>query len=169
MSFDRDMLSPNQSTHVPVMVVVPAETENWTGDGRPYLPPPTLWKVGAEVVNKRTGRRAAIRVVDHMTMQFRAYYPDTGENDGRTMWQHCHEWNVSVTLSPEEETRLAAKRQLDEEVAKLDIDELAAVEVLVDDPNPTKALAKLEALKRMGIIKGAPAAHAASLDKKGGK
>lgn len=160
MSFDRAHLNPNHDTHVPIKVAVPAD-DDWSGAGRPVLPTPSLWQEGVKVVNKITGREAVVRKVDHYTNQFRAYYPDTGENDGRSSWQHCKDWTVAVTLSPAEQEKQLAREALQAEIAKLDPEELAAVSVLVDDPDARKALAKLEAMRKLGIIKSAPVAQAA--------
>ncbi len=108
--------------------------------------------------------------IDHATNLFRAYYPDEDRFDSRTEWRQCKDWQVDVTFSPAELQRQAAKTKLDQEVSRLDAAELAAVMVLVDDPDPAKALGKLEALRRMGVIKASPAAaHAAAIEAKKGK
>ncbi len=91
---------------------------------------------------------------------FRAYYPNELGKNGepgrfaeRTEWEHCHDWDVDVTFSPKELERQAAATRLAEEIALLDGPSMAAVAVLCDDPNPSKALAKLEALRRLGVVK----------------
>jgi hypothetical protein len=148
-------MNPTTDTHVPVECHIPGEAE-WDGGGRPPLEVPSLWRKGVKVVHKLSGREAAIHVIDLSTRMFRAYYLDTKTHDSRVEWQHCRDWNVQVTLSPAEEKRVAARRVLEDEIAKLDPKELAAVEVLVDEPDATKALAKLHALRALGVIKAAP-------------
>jgi hypothetical protein len=152
MSFDRSVLSPNHETHVPIKVEVPPDND-WNGSGRPPEPTPSLWQQGVKVMHKLTGKVGVVRVVDHYTNQFRAHYPETGENDDRTTWNSCHEWNVAVTLSPAEAEKQRAREALEAEIAKLDPEELAAVDALVDGDDPKKGLAKLEALRKLGVIK----------------
>ncbi len=70
---------------------------------------------------------------------------------------------MSVTFAPRELERQAAKRLLDAEIQKLDAADVALVAVLCDDPDPTKSLAKLEALRRIGAIKATPEVMQAAL------
>lgn len=160
MSFDRSAMNPTLETHIPIKVEVPADGD-YTGVGRPPLPTPSLWQPGVKVVHKLSGREAVVRLIDYYTEQFRAYYPDTGENDDRTTWQVCRDWNVAVQLAPKELERQKAREALEAEIAKLDEHDLAAVSVLVDDPDPKKALAKLEAMRKLGVIKSTAVAQAA--------
>lgn len=183
--FDRSILSPNPETHVPVKVHIPTEGNDLAA-GRPDIPPPSLWERSVKVVRKIDGREAIVNRIDLRTMMFRAYYPDEGAFDpetkkpvgrfaDRTEWESCKDWTPSVTFSPRELERQAASSLLEEEIAKLDPNEMAAVSVLVDGDDPAKGLAKLEALRRLGIIKGSPAAAHAAIatlkeePKKGGK
>lgn len=169
--FDRTVIAgtPNPETHVPVKVHIPVkEDASSIAAGRPDLPPPSLWERSVKVVRKLDGKEAIVNSVDLRTMMFRAWYPDEGpvvadEKTGqpvragrfadRTEWESCKDWNPSVVFSPKELERQAAQQLLDEEVAKLDQRELAAVSVLVDGDDPAKGLAKLEALRMLGIIK----------------
>jgi hypothetical protein len=170
MSFDRNHLSPSLETHVPVQVHVPSE-RNDVLVGRPDLPTPSLWQNSVLVTHRETKRRAVVHRVDWATNMFRPYYPDEGEVDPetkkpkgrfaeRTEWEHCRDWLVEVTFSPAELARQAARDRLEAEMALLDAKELAAVAVLCDDPDASKALAKLEALRALGIVKVSAAAAA---------
>lgn len=160
--FDRSVLNPNHETHIPVRVEVPSEAD-YTGAMRPDIPVPTLWQRGVKVIRKIDGREAVIRTIDLSMNMFRAHWLDTGEDDSKSTWQHCREFNVAVTLSPAEEERVAARRVLEAEISQLDATELAAVEVLVDDPDAAKALAKLRALRMLGVIKARPEAAQVAL------
>ncbi len=155
-------VAPSIETHIPVKVEIPAEGDD-LAVGRPDLPPPSLWQQSVQVTHKKTGRPAVVARVDWATNMFRAYYPDEGPKgvDGkpsgrysqRTEWEHCRDWEPTVTFSPRELERQAARELLEEEIGKLDAKSLAAVSVLCDDPDPAKALAKLEALRQMGVIR----------------
>jgi hypothetical protein len=153
--------NPTIETHVPVTVDIPEEATDLLV-GRPDIPPPSLWQHAVEVTHRTSGKRAVVARMDWSTNMFRAYYPDEGERDAtgrpagrfaeRSEWEHCREWKPSVTLSPKELARQAAREQLEKEIAKLDARGLAAVSVLCDDPEPAKALAKLEALRHLGVV-----------------
>lgn len=149
MSFDRT-LNPNAQTHVPVKVEIPADDD--VVQERPYIHPPTLWAEGVKVRHKATGREAVVRRVALDTEQFRAWYPDTGENDSRTTWQSFRDWDPVVELSPAEREREAARHALEAEIASLPENELALVQVLIDDPDPARARAKFDAMKKAGLI-----------------
>jgi phosphotransferase system HPr-like phosphotransfer protein len=82
----------------------------------------------------------------------------------RTEWEHCRDWDVEVTYSPRELERQAAAKKLAEQIAMLDARELGIVSVLCDDPDATKALAKLEAMRAAGFIKGAPEVVAVAVE-----
>lgn len=186
MAFERPQ--PTLDTHVPLKVHVPKEDVGATGGGRPDLPAPSIWQRSVKVKRKVDGKEAVVHVVDLPTMMFRAWYPDEGEVDPesgkpkgrfseRTEWEHCRNWDVEVTFSPKELERQAARRKLEDEMATLDPKELALVDVLCDDTDPTKALAKLEALRRAGIVSARPELAQAALEelragpgpKKGGR
>lgn len=171
---------PSIETHVPVTTTLPEES-NDLAVGRPDLPTPSLWQHSVQVSHKVTKKLAVVARVDWATNMFRAFYPDEGERgpDGipvgrfseRTEWEHCHNWDVSVTFSPRELERQKARTMLEDEMAKLDVGEAAAVMVLVDGDDPVKGLAKLEALRRLGVIKGSVEAVQAVIaeTKKAGK
>src|SRR5690606_21902389 len=110
------------------------------------------------VRHKVTGRVAVVARIDHGMNMFRPYYPDTKTFAPRTHWEHCREWDVEVTFSPKELERRAATEQLEQELAELDADAMAAFVALVDEDDPAKALGKLEALRRLGVIKAPPEA-----------
>lgn len=159
-------IAPTIETHVPVKVgadEIPEEG-NELAVGRPDLPTPSLWQRAVRATHKVTGRRAIVHRVDWATNMFRAFYPDEGDPDPatgrpkgryseRTEWEHCRDWQVEVTFSPRELERQKARAQLEVELSTLDAADLAAVSVLCDDADPAKALAKLEALRRLGVIK----------------
>lgn len=171
MSFDRSHLSPNVDTHVPVTVHIPAEKTELIS-GRPDEPTPSLWQKSVMVSHRDTGRRAVVLVIDWATNMFRPFFPDEGERgedgkplgkfSGRTEWEHCKDWMVEVTLSPAEMERQAARDQLAKEIATLDPKALGWVTVLADDADPTRALAKLNALREAGIIPKAVSVEAAA-------
>ncbi len=171
--------SPSIETHVPVTGELPKEGVD-LAVGRPDLPTPSLWQTSVQVAHKVTKRRAIVARVDYGTNMFRAFYPDEGETgpegkplgrfSERTEWEQCHAWDVSVTFSPRELERQKARAMFEDEILKLDPNEYAAVTALVDGDDPVKGLAKLEALRRLGVLKAAPATvHAAMNDKKAGK
>lgn len=165
--FDRDMLNPNPQTHVPVMVEIPSvdEAKDNLG-GRAPIQPPTLWMRGVECVHKVTGRIAAVMSVDLGTMQFRPYFPDTNEHGDRTHWESCQMWIPRVTVHPEEAKRREVQKALEAEIDALDPEEIEDVRVMLDGDDPVKALAKLNAMKRRGFIKGRPAALAQAAEPK---
>jgi hypothetical protein len=137
--------TPNHVTHVPVKVEIPGD-DDFAAE-RAVFPTPSLWQAGVKVRHRRDANREAIvRHVDYKTNQFR---PVGGS---RTTWENCMEWDPLVEPSPQEKERVAALEKLQAEMASLGPDDLAAVQVLVDDPDPSKALAKLEAMRRLGII-----------------
>lgn len=167
---------PSIETHIPLTVAeLPNEPAELAAD-RPDAPTPSLWQRSVKVKHKVTGKPAIVHKVDHGTMMFRAYYPDELNKDGgigrfaeRTEWEHCRDWDVEVTFSPRELERQAARAQLEAEISRLDAKELALVSVLCDDPDATKALAKLEAMRSAGLIKGAPEVVAVAVDEVKGK
>lgn len=171
---------PSIETHVPLTTNIPEET-NDLAVGRPDLPTPSLWQHSVQVSHKVTKKLAVVARVDWSTNMFRAFYPGDGERgpDGaplgrfseRTEWEHCRDWDVSVTFSPKELERQKARTMLEDEMSKLDVSEAAAVMVLVDGDDPVKGLAKLEALRRLGVVKGSAAAVQAVINetKKAGK
>lgn len=144
--------TPDHTTHQPIRVMVPTEDDLFVE--RPRLPTPSLWQVGVQVTHKADPNRAGtVRAVDYVTNQFRLV------GQARTMWESFEHWNVLVEKTPEEKAKDEAREKLRLEMELLDADDLAAVEVLCDDPDPTKALAKLAAMRKLGIIgsKAAPA------------
>lgn len=156
-------VTPSIDTHVPVTAEMPNEATD-LAVGRPDLPVPSLWQKAVQVKHKITGKVAVVATVDHAMNMFRAFYPDEGDIDldtgrpkgrfsARTDWEQFKNWDVAVTFSPRELERQAAMARLHTEIAKLDATGLAAVTVLCDDPDPTKALAKLEALRALGVVK----------------
>lgn len=166
--------APNIDTHVPLKIELPQETNDLLV-GRPDLPTPSLWQQSVVCKHKVTGRVAIVARVDWGTNMFRAYYPDEGEIDPdtgkpagryseRTDWQQCAEWQVEVTFSPRELERQQAREMWQLEIATLDPKSLAAVSVLCDDTDPMKALAKLEALRAMGVIKSSVEVTKAAVD-----
>ncbi len=171
-------VAPSIETHVPKTAEIPEE-ENELAVGRPDIPVPSLWQQSVRVVHKVTKQPAIVARVDWSMNMFRAYYPDeidpkTGDKGRfatRTEWQHCRDWDVEVTFSPRELERQAARQLLEDEISRLDAKSLAAVTVLCDDTDPEKALAKLTALKELGVVKVSVAAAKVAVDevKKGGK
>ncbi len=159
---------PNISTHVPLTANLPKES-NDLSVGRPDLPTPSLWQEAVQCTHKVTKKVAVVARVDWGTNMFRAFYPDEGEIDPttskpkgrfseRTEWEQCNAWDVAVTFSPRELERQKALTLLEDEMGRLDPTESAAVMVLVDGDDPVRGLAKLEALRRLGVIKMSPAA-----------
>ncbi len=170
---------PNISTHVPLVANLPKEGTD-LAVGRPDLPTPSLWQEAVQVSHKVTKKVAVVARIDWGTNMFRAFFPDEGEIvngkpagrfSERTEWEQCHNWDVAVTFSPRELERQAALSLLSDEMSKLDPAESAAVMVLVDGDDPVKGLAKLEALRRLGVVKmSASAAQAVIAEtKKAGK
>ncbi len=171
---------PTIDTHVPMKTELPKEGTD-LAVGRPDAPTPSLWQEAVQVTHKVTKKVAVVARVDRATNIFRAFYPnegdldpDTGNPKGRfserTEWEACKDWDVSVTFSPRELERQKARTMLEDEMAKLDVSEAAAVMVLVDGDDPVKGLAKLEALRRLGVVKGSTAAvQAVMTESKKGK
>ncbi len=150
--------APSIDTHVPLLAELPKEN-NDSLVGRADIPPPSLWQHSVRCTHKVTKKPAIVVRVDWGTNMFRAYYPtergpdgSTGRYSERTEWEHCRDWDVEVTYSPAELERQAARKVLEAEIAQLDADDLAAVAVFCDDPDPAKNLGKLRALQRMGAI-----------------
>lgn len=163
--------TPTLETHVPLKGEITVSESNELTSGRPDLPVPTIWQQSVQVKHRMTGENALIWRFDHRTNMFRAYYTERGETDpatgkpagkfsDRTEWEMCADWIPQVTLAPRELERRAARVKLDEEICKLDSKELAAVTVLLDGDDPVKGLAKLNALRSLGMIKGSPEALA---------
>ncbi len=137
--------APDHTTHVPIQVVIPTEDDIMLE--RPRAPTPSLWQEGVQVTNKADPeRKGTERHVEYVTRQFRLV------GQPRTHWESFENWNVLVEKSPEEKAKDAARVELETELASLDADDLAAVSVLCDDPDAEKALAKFNAMKRLGII-----------------
>jgi hypothetical protein len=151
-SFDRQAMNPNAQTHVPVRVEIPIDDVATTE--RAVIPPPSLWQEGVKVRHKTSGRENIVRAVDHMTCMFRPVYDEQGSPAPRTHHEQMSQWDVVVELSPLEKERDLARQKLEAEIASLSPDDLASFQVLVDDPDPAKAMAKLEAMRRMGILGG---------------
>jgi hypothetical protein len=144
--------APDHTTHTPVKVVVPTE-EDVIGIERDRLPTPSLWQEGVQVSHRHdASRKGIVRRVEYVTRQFRLV------GAARTMWESFDNWIVLVEKSAAEKAKDEAREVLASELALLDADDLAAVEVLCDDPDPTKGLAKLNAMRKLGIIGGSPAA-----------
>lgn len=174
------MNQPTIETHIPVHGELPEEPVHEAD--RKDIPVPSLWQPGVRVFHRQTKRRAVIVRADHATNMFRAFYPDDGPlNEAgvpegrfstRTEWEQFANWEVETTFSPRELERQAAAAKLSEEIAQLDPTSLAAVSVLCDDTDPVKALAKLEALRALGVVKASAAAARVvveAVNKKGGK
>lgn len=136
---------PNHLTHTPIKVVIPTEDDVHTE--RPRLPTPHLFQDGVQVTHKQDVARAGVvRRVDYATRQFRLV------GHPRTAWESFDEWNVLVEKSEAEKAKDAAREALQAELAALDPEDLAAVEVFCDDADPSKAMAKFEAMRKLGII-----------------
>lgn len=137
--------APDHTTHQPIKVSIPTDDDLFVE--RPRLHTPSLWQAGVQVTHKADPSRAGhVRVVDHMTNQFRLV------GQPRTMWESFENWNVLVEKTEAEKAKDEAREMLRLEMESLDADDLAAVEVLCDDPDPTKALAKLSAMRKLGIV-----------------
>lgn len=168
-------VAPSIATHVPLTEELPTEAAE-LAVGREDMPTPSLWQRSVRVKHKVTGEPAIVHRVDWATMMFRPFYPTRLNEDGgmgrfsqRTEWEHCDKWDVEVTFSPQELERQATKKQLEEEIAKLDEASMALVTVLCDDDDPRKAMAKLRAMLGAGLIKAPPAAAEAAVSAKRGK
>jgi len=136
---------PDHSTHQPIKVSIPTEDDLHVE--RPRMPVPSIWQVGVQVTNKADpNRTGTVRAVDHSTRQFRLV------GSARTMWDVFDEWNVLVEKTPAEKAKDEARELLAIELESLDADDLAAVQILCDDEDPAKALAKLGAMRKMGIL-----------------
>lgn len=163
---------PSIETHIPKTEAVPDEPAE-LAVGRPDAPTPSLWQRSVKVRHKATGRPALVHKVDWGMNMFRAFFPEEGDVDPesgkpagrfseRTEWEHCANWDVEVTFSPAEIERQAAKTRLSEAISKLEGRSLALATVLCDDPDPGKALGKLELLISTGVIQGPVDALAAA-------
>lgn len=138
---------PDHTTHTPIQVTVPTEDDVLLE--RPRLPTPSLWQDGVRVTHRMDrDRKGIVRRVDWVTNQFRLV------GAPRTAWESCEHWDVLVEKSESERAKDAARDALAAEMEALDVDDLAAVEVLCDDPDPVKALAKLSAMRKLGIVGG---------------
>lgn len=137
--------APNHLTHQAIQVVIP--TEDDVHVQRERLPTPHLFQDGVQVWHKQDPeRKGVVRRCDHATRQFRLV------GQPRTSWECFDDWNVLVEKSEAEKAKDAAREHLEAELAALDADELAAVQVLVDDDDAVKALAKFNAMRRLGMI-----------------
>ncbi len=162
------MKAPTHETHIPLKAEIPPPPEEIQAE-RPYVHPPNLWQEGVKCKHKVTGQEAIVIRIDLGTMQFRPYYPETQTHASRTEWQACAEWQVETTLSPKEVARQEALKQLQAEMAALDKTELAWASVLAADDDPAKSLAKLEAMRAGGFLKGKPETVAAATEGKRAK
>lgn len=141
--------APDHTTHQPIKVLIPTEDDVLVQ--RERLPTPSLWQVGVQVTHKADQTRTGtVRVVDYVTNQFRLV------GSSRTMWESFEHWNVLVEKTPEEKAKDEARELFLLELESLDPDQLLAVEALCDDPDPAKALAKFNGLKKLGVIGGKP-------------
>lgn len=141
--------APNHLTHTPIQVVVP--TEDDVHVERPRAPTPSLWQEGVQVTHRADrSKHGVVRRVDYVTRQFRLV------GAVRTSWESFDEWDVLVEKSQAEKEKDVARDKLRAELDALDADDLAAVEVLCDDADPTKALAKLNAMRKLGILSSKP-------------
>lgn len=137
--------APDHTTHQPIKVLVPTEDDIILE--RPRMPTPSLWQEGVQVTHKADPARVGtVRRVEYVTRQFRLV------GDPRTTWQSFDEWNVLVEKTPEEKAKDAARDALAAELESLDADDLAAVQAFCDDDDPSKALAKLNAMRKLGVI-----------------
>lgn len=163
---------PSIATHEPLKDTTIPDEAATLAVGREDFPVPSLWQRSVRVTHKITGEPAIVHRVDHGTMLFRPFYPNRLNEDGepgrfatRTEWEHCHDWNVEVTYSAAELERQATRKQLEDEIAKLDEASVALVTILCDDPDPRKAMGKLKAMLAAGMIKGSQAALEAKAKK----
>lgn len=146
--------------HVPVTADAPEEATEASHD-RADIPPPSAYARSAVVRHIRTGQKAVVHRVDLVTRQLRLWYPDRSELpleqqfDSRLGWQTFDHWVPEITFSPEEVARQEAKKQFALELEAFDADGLQLVTVFCDDADPVKALGKLQALKRVGMVKTA--------------
>lgn len=135
----------NHTTHQPIKVTIPTEDDLLVERGR--LPTPSIWQIGVQVTHKADpSRTGTVRAVEYGTRQFRIV------GSARTQWDSFDEWNVLVEKTPAERAKDEARELLAIELDALDADDLAAVQVLCDDDDPAKALAKLAAMRKMGIL-----------------
>lgn len=155
---------PTHETHIAVTMELPVEPNDSQAE-RPYIAPPNLWQNGVKCTHKLSGQKAVCARIDLGTMQFRPFWPDTQTFGSRTEWLACADWQPEVTLSEKEIARQAAAKQLEDEMAALDADDLANVTALVDGDDPAKALAKINALRNMKVIKGSSVAIQAAAKK----
>ena len=137
--------APNHETHQPIKVEIPADDDVMVERGA--MPTPSLWQEGVQVTHKATRRVGVVRIVDWKTNQFRLV------GEPRTLWQACSDWDVLVEPTPQERAKDAARETLLAEIAGLDKDVLPLVEVLCDHDDPEKALAKLRAMQKLGMLR----------------
>lgn len=139
--------APDHTTHTPIQVAVSLEDDVLLE--RERMPTPSLWQEGVQVTHRvDQERKGVVRRVDWVTRQFRLV------GQPRTSWESFENWVVLVEKSAAEKAKDAARLALQAELEALDADDLAAVEVLCDDPDPSKALVKLNAMRKLGIIGG---------------
>lgn len=143
--------NPNLDTHVAELGELP-ENDHGQLVGRPDLPVPSLWQERVKLKHKRNGTIATIFRVDHSTCMFRPYFPDEKRLATRTEWENFKDWEIQVTYSPTELARQAAAQVLEDEIAKLDARSIGLARVLCDDPDPSKALAKMQLLVQSGML-----------------
>jgi hypothetical protein len=145
--------------HVPVLSKEAPDEPDDAAHDRPDIPCASAFAKGAIVTNMRTKQKAVVHRVDLVTRQMRLWYPDRKDLpikqqfDGRTEWRSFDEWIPEIKLSPEEVERQEAKRLFEKELEAFDADGLQLVTVFCDDPDPVKALAKIRAMKKTGIVK----------------
>ena len=143
--------APDHTTHQPIKVSIP--TDDDVHFERERLRTPSLWQSGVQVTHRADEKRTGtVRVVDYITNQFRLV------GQGRTQWESFENWIVLVEKTPEEKAKDDARELLMLELDGLDPEQLLAVEPLIDDPDPAKALAKLNGLRKLGVIKDQPKA-----------
>ena len=137
--------APDHTTHQPIKVLVSDEDDVLLE--RPRMPTPSLWQDGVQVTHKQDrDRKGVVRRVDWVTNQFRLV------GQPRTAWESFDQWDVLVEKSEAEKAKDVARAALAAELEQMDAGDLAAVEVLCDDPDPAKGLAKLAAMRKLGII-----------------
>lgn len=136
---------PDHTTHVPVHVAIPTEDDVLVH--RDPLPVPSLWQDGVQVTHRADAARVGVvRRVDHMTRQFRLV------GAARTSWESFDNWIVTVEKSAAEKEKDAARERFVNELATLHADDNALVELLIDDPDPVRAMSKLTLMKKAGLI-----------------
>ncbi|HYE92349.1 MAG TPA: hypothetical protein VEA38_15070 [Terriglobales bacterium] len=150
----------NEEIHTPTRIEIP--TEDDLGVDRQKIPHPGPWQDGVRAKSKKTGEVVWVRRVDTDTRQFRIV------GEPRTKWHSFEDFDPIVEKSPADIAREKATAELAEELAKLTPEQAAMVQVLADDADPVKGLAKLRALKGIGAL--TPVTSSAAPEKpKGGK